>query len=85
MAAPGLLLREMEPAPRGAALGMLRGRMLGLRLQKGSLLSIRLLEVGKVLNHLYSGCAGGSAAPSPREMLRDDLQRPKRSLLGVHG
>lgn len=75
----------MEPAPRGAALGMLRGRMLGLRLQKGSLLSIRLLEVGKVLNHFYSGCAGGSAAPSPREMLRDNLQRPEKSLPGVCG
>lgn len=55
--------------------------MLWLSLQKGSLLSIRLLEVGKVLNHLYSGCKGGSAVLHLREILRNDLQRLKKTLL----
>lgn len=60
---------------------MLWSRMLWLSLQKGSLLSIRLLEVGKVLNHLYSGCTGGSAVSHPREIQRNDLQRLKKTLL----
>lgn len=40
--------------------------MLRLCLQSSSLLSIKLLEVGKVLNHLYSRLYGRfSCSPSP--------------------